>query len=226
MPLIHMTPCRAMGASAALLLALSGPAQANQSSVPFDPMQSLLSDAASVSTALAKQPSEAIEKRKKGDPKFKAAYERYLSGGWDYLDGHSKAAPGEYCAAFFWKGDGMVRLSGPGGGYEGALMTFWGANIPTPGKSQQIEVTLKQTGEAPQTLQAFNHKLPGDAFGAIVFAVPTIEAALAGMEDVASFDLSIDGISVAKVEWHGGLAARERLRQCVSVRKKIVPLNH
>ncbi len=217
---INMALTSAIGASAALLLVLSGPALANQNSTPFDPMQSLLSDAASVSSVVAKQPSEEIEKRKKSDPKFKAAYERYLSGGWDYLDGHSKAAPGEYCAAFFWRGDGMVRLSGPGGGYEGALMTFWGANIPTPATSQKIRVTLKQTGEAPQTLQAFNHKLAGDAFGAIVFAVPTIEAALAGMEDVASFNVQMDGKSVAKVEWHGGLAARDRLRKCVSLRKK------
>ncbi|OYY74840.1 MAG: hypothetical protein B7Y40_02500 [Gammaproteobacteria bacterium 28-57-27] len=206
-------------ASALLMLALTCPALASQSPAPFDPMQSLLSEAASVSTAVAQQPSEEIEKRKKSDPKFKAAYEHYINGGWEYFDDHAEAAPGEDCAAFFWKGDGMVRLSGPGGDYKGALMTFWGASIPTPDKSQKVKVTLKQSGEAPQSVHAFNYKLPGDTFGSIVFAVPTIEALLDGMEDVASFNLEIDGTSVAKVEWHGGMAARDRLRKCVNAKK-------
>ena len=85
---------------------------------------------------------------------------------------------------------------------------------------QKVRVTLKQSNDAPQTVQAFNYKLPGEAFGAIAFAVPTIEAALAGMENEASFDLEMDGKSVARVEWHDGLAARDRLRKCVSARKK------
>lgn len=189
-------------------------------SAAFDPMQGLLSQAASVSTAVAQQPSEEIEKRKRNDPKFKAAYERYTNGGWDYFQDLAGAAPGEYCAAFYAKGGGMVRLSGPGKEYEGALMTFWGADIPTPATMQKVKVTLKQSNDAPQTVQAFNYKLPGEAFGAIAFAVPTIEAALAGMENEASFDLEMDGKSVARVEWHDGLAARDRLRKCVSARKK------
>ena len=219
MPHIYLARFSIIGATTLLMLALTRPALASQSPVPFDPMQSLLSEAASVSTSVAQQPSEEIEKRKKSDPKFKAAYEHYVNGGWDYFDGHAGAAPGEYCAAFYWKGDGMVRLSGPGGDYAGALMTFWGANIPTPDKSQKVKVTLKQSGNAPQIVHAFNYKLPSDAFGSIVFAVPTIEALLDGMEDVASFNLEINGISVAKVEWHGGLAARDRLRKCVSAKK-------
>jgi len=219
MPQFYLNRFNTIGASHLLMLTLICPALASPSPAPFDPMQSLLSEAAAVSTTVAQQPSDEIERRKKSDPKFKMAYEHYVNGGWDYFDGHAKTAPGEYCAAFFWKGDGMVRLSGPAGDYEGALMTFWGANIPTPGKSQKVKVTLKQSGDAPQTVQAFNYKLPGDAFGSIVFAVPTIEALLDGMEDVASFDLEIDGASVAKVEWHGGLAARNRLRKCVSAKK-------
>ncbi|OYW39269.1 MAG: hypothetical protein B7Z35_04865 [Hydrogenophilales bacterium 12-61-10] len=183
-------------------------------------MQSLLSQAVSVSTAVAHEPSEVIEKRAKSDPKFKAAYERYLNGGWEYFQDAPGAAPGEYCAAFYAKGGGMVRLSGPGKEYAGALMTFWGADIPTPAKMQKVRVTLKQSNDAPQTVQAFNYKLPGEAFGAIAFAVPTIEAALAGMENEASFDLEMDGKSVASVEWHDGLAARDRLGKCVSARKK------
>ena len=189
-------------------------------SAAFDPMQSLLSQAASVSTAVAREPSEVLEKRAKSDPKFKAAYERYLKGGWEYFQDAAGAAPSEYCSAFYAKGGGMVRLSGPGKEYEGALMTFWGADIPTPAKMQKVKVTLIQSNDAPQTVQAFNYKLPGDAFGAIAFAVPTIEAALEGMEDVASFDLEMDGKSVAGVEWRDGLTARDQLRKCVSARKK------
>ena len=61
---IEMTRFGAIGASALLMLVFTCPALAAESPAPFDPMQSLLSEAASVSTAVA-NPSEVIEKRKK-----------------------------------------------------------------------------------------------------------------------------------------------------------------
>lgn len=38
------------------------------------------------------------------------------------------------------------------------------------------------------------------------------------MNDVESFDIFIEGKSVAKVEWNEGLMARDQLRECVSAR--------
>ncbi len=185
---------------------------------PYDPTQARLDVAVGTLQLFADSVADSVDKIEQlnKDPKF----QRYNNGGWDFFQDKVDAAPGEYCAAFFWKKDGFVRVSGPGGDYQGALLTFWGENIPRPKKVEKIKVTLTQSNEPPQTVQAFNYIMPGDAYGAIALAVPSIEAALAGIEDVQSFDLAINGKSVAKVKWHGGLAARDKLSKCVSLRAK------
>ncbi len=148
-------------------------------------------------------------------------YTRYENGGWDFFQDHAEPAPGEYCAAFYWKKDGLVRVSGPGGDYKGALLTFWSDDIPQPVGVDKIKVTLVQSdGSPPQTVEAFNYRLPGEAYGAIALAVPSVEALLDNMLDTHGFDLQIKGKSVAKVDWTGGYAARDRLKQCVAQRAR------
>lgn len=195
----------------------SGPAR---SSAPrYDPMQALLSNAKNVTTTALQQSSKLAERLK--DPSFKQAYDRYTNGGWDYFQDHANARPGEYCAAFYWKGTGMVRLSGPGRDYKGALLTFWSDDIPKPDGVKKLKVTLSQSnGGAPQTVEAFNYKLPGDAYGAVAFAVPSMDALLDNILDVHGFEIAMQGKRVAKVDWTGGVAAREQLRQCASKRAK------
>jgi hypothetical protein len=181
---------------------------------PYDPMQERLNQAVGLMQVMALSAGKLDSLTK--DPR----YQRYLNGGWDFFQGKQNAAPGEYCAAFFWKKDGFVRVSGPGGDYQGALLTFWGKDIPRPQKLETIKATLSQSSGSPQTVKVFNYMMPGDTYGAITFTVPTIEMALAAMNDVESFDIAIDGKSIAKVEWHSGLAARDKLRECVSARTK------
>lgn len=178
-----------------------------------DPGRSLSNEAASFASAVSAQQA-ALDERLQ-DPGFRKAYERYSNGGWDYFQDNADAAPGEYCAAFYWKGNGMVRLSGPGGDYQGALITFWGPNIPTPKDVKTISVTLDQADGAPQKVKAFNYHLAGDAWGAIALAVPSIEAALEGMEDTQSFKLSAGGKTVAEVAWQDGLKAKRKLQSCL-----------
>ncbi|MBE9205564.1 hypothetical protein IQ244_03375 [Nostoc sp. LEGE 06077] len=184
------------------------------SAPPYDPMQERLNQAVGI-LQLVTLSAEKVDQLTK-DPRF----QRYQNGGWDFFQDKNNAAPGEYCAAFFWKKDGFVRVSGPGGDYQGALLTFWGKDIPRPEKVQKIKATLSQSSGPPQTVQVFNYTQPGEPYGAISFTVPTIEMALDAMKDVESFDVSIKGKSVAKVEWHSGLAARNQLRECVNARTK------
>jgi len=178
-----------------------------------DPGRSLANEAASFSSAATAQQS-ALDERLK-DPGFRKAYERYTNGGWDFFQDAAEAAPGEYCAAFYWRADGMVRLSGPGGDYAGALITFWGPNVPTPPEVKTVSVTLDQADGSPQKVKAFNYHLVGDAWGAIALAVPSIEAALQGMEDRQSFKLTIGGKTIAHVEWRDGLEAKSKLEKCL-----------
>jgi len=150
------------------------------------------------------------------DPKSRA----YRDGTWQFFQDKIDADPGEYCAALFWRKDGFVRLSGPGGDFDGAMITFWSEHIPRPDAVRNIAVTLAQTGEdPPQTVRTFNYVQRGQAYGAIAFAVPTFDALLDNIEDAHWFELSIDGKSVARVEWTGGHAARDALRRCAAARE-------
>lgn len=153
-------------------------------------------------------------------------YLRYLSGSWTLFPSTlEEATPGEYCVASFFKASMdpaandapvMINLSGPGGDYEGALLTFAADAIPKPDTMQTITVTLTQNNYPPATVQAFNYSLPDLPFGVISFAVPTIDAALAGMENVQSFDIQIEGRSVANTTWHSGLQVRDEFRRCLN----------
>lgn len=145
------------------------------------------------------------------DPKYK----RYQEGFWDHFRARQGAAAGEFCMAMFANLDGMVAISGPGGDYRGAMLTFWGPDVPKPRDMATVQVKLDQFDGPAQTVKAFNYTQPGIDSGVIAFAVPTIEAALDTMVDRQPFELSIKGKPVLKIEWHGGHAARDRLRACV-----------
>jgi hypothetical protein len=177
-----------------------------------DPFKAKMDAISSVTSAL--QGNFAEQERIMKSPKYQA----YMRGGWEFFQGKNGAQPGESCTAMFWRKDAIVVLSGPGGDYKGAFLTFFGKDVPRPASVKTINVTLTQNNDAPQTVKAFNFKLPDTSFGSIGLAVPTIEAALAGMEDTIRYDLVTDGKSVVNIEWNGGLAARDKLRKCLSAR--------
>lgn len=176
--------------------------------------------------ALAFQSAAALlQLQKQADLLQDPDYLRYLSGGWTLFPSvQAETTPGEYCVASFFKASMdpaandapvMINLSGPGGDYEGALLTFAADAIPKSETMKMIAVTLIQNDYPPATVQAFNYSVPDLPFGVISFAVPTIEAALAGMEDVQSFDIQIAGRSIAKTTWHSGLQVRDEFRKCL-----------
>ncbi len=77
-----------------------------------------------------------------------------------------------------------------------------GFNIGIRIHNQDNILTIEESNEKPQTVEVINLSIPGksnpnDPFGAIAFAVPTLEAALAGMEDKQSFDVAMNGKTLA-----------------------------
>ncbi len=166
--------------------------------------------------------------------------EQVISGWWEFMQANSKAGPGEYCAASFLRAkrltepgneDAMkegivVTLFGPGGNYRGALLAFSPLGddsakvFPKLKSGKPVLLTLKQGNIKPVTLNAIyvetKSKANPKAPPLLAFAVPSIEALLGGMEDNWSFDVSYEGKSIANIEWHDGLIARDELKKCLS----------
>ena len=198
-----------------LCLVLCGVGASTQS-VAYDPMEDLVSTAKQEINA--KDAIENSKQRALNDPRRKKVEKGY----WQFFQGKQGAKPGEYCTAVFWKGSRMISIVGPGGSYKGALLNFIAIEppegFPRPNDAKAIDkvkVTLKQGSDAPATITAFNRSIGGFA-DEIAFAVPTIDAALAGMEDRLAFSIDHAGRQIFALEWHAGLAAGEVLRKCLN----------
>lgn len=163
--------------------------------------------------------------------------EKIIAGWWEFMQANSKAKPGEYCAATFMRAkrvkhervdgisDGMiVALFGPGGNYRGALLGFTPLTkdhaFPKLKSGQPVLVTLKQGNEKPATLNAIYTEVSPTAPPMLLFAVPSIEALMDGMEDHWSFEVIYQGKSIVNIEWHDGLKARDELKQCLAGKSK------
>lgn len=160
--------------------------------------------------------------------------EKIIKGWWEFIQGKSGAKAGEYCTATFlqakrdprpkmdlFKESIAVMLAGPGGDYRGALLGFMPIDsenaFPKLQKGKPVMVTLRQGDEKPVTLNAIYTTLANkSSTPVIVFAVPSIEALMEGMEDNWSFDVTYQGRSIANIKWHSGLKAREELKQCLA----------
>jgi hypothetical protein len=108
-------------------------------------------------------------------------------------------------------------LNGVDKSWEGGLLTFIGKDIPKPDRFREISATLTQSGGAPATVKVFNAQSTPEmnGFGTLIFAVPSMNAALAGMSDKQDFAISIEGKEVFRMGWREGSRARETLRSCV-----------
>ncbi len=159
--------------------------------------------------------------------------EKIIAGWWEFMQANSKAKPGEFCAAMFQRAkrepksggvdlfsEGMtVTLFGPGGAYRGALLAFSPLDdkhqFPKLQSGQKVLVTLKQGNESPATLNAVFMTLGPTARPMIAFAVPSIEALMASMEDNWTFEVQYQGRSIANIAWHSGFKARDALKACL-----------
>ncbi|MGQ0530651.1 MAG: hypothetical protein ACT4PG_12760 [Panacagrimonas sp.] len=149
-----------------------------------------------------------------------ARYQRWLKGSWDFFQSRTPAGPGEFCAAMYQSRDGMITLSGFDKSWDGALLMFTGENIPKPRTFREITATLTQTGDAPAKVKVFNYARDPrmGPFGTLVFAVPTMDAALAGITDELEFAIVVDDDEVFRMAWKDGLKAADELRTCVRQR--------
>ena len=177
--------------------------------------------------------NDAIDSNKKEAERYR---EKVIAGWWEFMQASSKAGPGEYCAASFLRAkrrtepgkvdkmkEGIVvTLFGPGGNYRGALLAFSPLGedaadaFPRLANGKPVRVTLAQGNLKPVTLNAIYMQTSPKAPPLLAFAVPNIEALMGGMQDNWTFDVSHEGKSIANIDWHDGLKARDELKKCLA----------
>ncbi|MGN6151919.1 MAG: hypothetical protein ACTHOH_07910 [Lysobacteraceae bacterium] len=143
---------------------------------------------------------------------------RLREGAWDVAAPTDAARAPAACEVRFSKMGESVSLRGPAPGDTHAVLTFGGKKIPHPRKPEKIRVTLMQSGDADQTVEAYSYTLPGlsGAYsGALSFAIPGVDALLSSMQDVQGFRIRQRGRTLASLQWQDGLAARDRLARCL-----------
>jgi hypothetical protein len=202
--------------AAFLAAVIAPPAAFAQASCPSDMKEVRVGK--SVSCVPEEAKVTAAKEILKDDPKFA----EFVKGKWDVI--HPKnAKPGEFCGAIFQNKDAMIWVMGPGGDYRGALLRFYGADIPKPsnpdknGMGRQ-RITLTQAPDPAQTLTVLNHAYNEFAFGVLSIPVPSLDALVGAMAEDQHFRIEIDGRIVFNTAWNDGLRVREALRQCAQGR--------
>lgn len=177
-----------------------------------DPMQAMVGAAYAQISERFQNAQRMLEERRRidSDPQ----YRRLVEGQWDFFP-KGEGGRDESCAAMFSNNQGLVRIMGPGPGFKGATLTFWGTEVPKPKSVETVRMTLLQPKAPPTTVPVLNYYNPAERLGAVVFVVPSIEAALGAFEETQDFEVAQGDKSLIKIHWTGGDAARETLRQCV-----------
>ena len=166
-----------------------------------------------------------LEERRQNDEKLDELRKdpvlmRHVDGYWQQYQAREGALPGEFCAATYTNLHGSITLNGVDKRWEGGLLTFIGEKIPRPDRFREITATLTQDDDPPATVQIYNPaaspKMPG--VGTLIFAVPSMKAALSGMEDEQAFVIAIEGQEVFRMSWKDGKQARDALRRCIRQR--------
>ncbi|KRD39756.1 hypothetical protein ASE35_05380 [Lysobacter sp. Root916] len=157
------------------------------------------------------------QERMARDPEYRS----FFDGFWNFRPAQDNA-PGQYCAARFYREGSSMIVLGPGGDSPYAYLALYGRGVPVPKSPRKLTVRLHQTGEAPQTVEVFNLAMAGTGGdgGMLLMAAPNADALLDGMLDQHRFEVfdSKQREVFYILEWTGGLAARDKLRACIGTK--------
>lgn len=136
------------------------------------------------------------------------------TGSWTVPSTSAKRSSPKSCIATYQQRGQTVSIALLGGAKPSAQLLFSGPLVPKPSKSnQRVGVTLRQPGEAAQTVQA-GHSAYGASGGSLMLAVPSVQAALDSIEERNAFELTLNGAKVIDISWEDGRTARSALERC------------
>lgn len=147
-------------------------------------------------------------------------YRAFFEGFWNFRPAPDNA-PGQHCAARFYREGSGMMIFGPTQESPTAYLAMYGPGVPVPKSARKITVQLYQTGDPPQTVEVFNLPMAGTGGnGMLLMAVPNAQLLLNGMLDTHRFEVFDKKRSEVLyiLEWTGGLAARDKLRSCIDAK--------
>jgi len=149
------------------------------------------------------------------------AYSLFYNGFW-VKTGADDADKARSCMIHFArKGQGVV-IAGPSGQYSGGVPSLYGYAVPRSNRLKTITVTLRQDTDPPQQLQVYSGKTPWlDKLGMVHFALPDIDAAMAGMTDEMLFALEFKGEEMMSIKWQGGHKHRDIMKSCLQRQRSL-----
>lgn len=136
------------------------------------------------------------------------------AGNWTLPSAPASRSSPASCIATYQRSGQTVSIALLAGTKPSAQLLFSGPLVPRPSKpNQRVSVTLRQPGEAAQTVQA-GHSVQGASGGSLMVAIPSVQAALESIEDRNAFELSLNGSKVIDIAWEDGRTARSALERC------------
>ncbi len=136
------------------------------------------------------------------------------AGSWTLPAASATRGSTSSCIATFQQRGQTVSIALVGGTKPSAQLVFSGPLVPKPPKSnQRVTVSLRQPGEAAQTVQA-GHSAQGTAGSSLMVTVPSVQAALDSIEERNAFEVVLNGAKVIDIAWEDGRTAKTALEKC------------
>lgn len=150
---------------------------------------------------------------------MKNELDKRQNGFWEHMGPANTVERGyKSCSAIYLKGSHFLMLWGSNKPGAQATLTLVDANedaaiLPLEVPEVQ-QVTLEQTGAAPATTNAIRHAV--DGYGAVTFAIPSLELAVSGLRDEMSIRVSgDDGQELLAMDYSDGFGAKFWFENCI-----------
>lgn len=150
---------------------------------------------------------------------MKQQLDKRRNGFWEHYGPLATVERGfRSCSAVYLQGNHYLMVWGsnkPGSQATLMLMDSSANAAMQPVAVPQIQqVTLEQTGAQPATVNAIRHAFEG--FGAVTFAIPSLELAVSGIQDRMSIKVTSGTEQLIAMEYNKGRAAKFWLEKCMA----------
>lgn len=144
--------------------------------------------------------------------------ERRQNGFWETYGPERTVERGfRSCSAVYLQGNHYLMIWGSNKPGSQATLMLMDTNKDAAMRPIEVpeiqQVTLAQTGAQPATVNAIRHSFEG--YGAITFAIPSLELAVSGLQDKMNIKVNSGAQTLIEMNYNKGKSAKFWLENCV-----------